>query len=527
MRIDPLLQFCKQIGVESDAVKDAERLETFYLEVEFPAKRIKDILRTKEFENNTLITRIEKLLENFGDALTLRLSSQGGAALPLIEIKEGECIVEMTKALRRISNLDDEHTLELEVILEKSKLLDQLMLADDKYAGILYFFEKNLLNFLRLPLLALEEHLFSDIYRPTIVVVLENNLYCSGPLLTIVGMRELAKAKSNFSLIGKNIKDRVDKYHKTAVDSLNWNGFQFTKLTPLHFLCSPQNMNSTEICKAITINLLHLCILYTANRSDYEAKDKRFKAFFSSSERTVSLSLEMELTTNEMQELLPQLVIWPYGGKDNDRLTIFQTVVTRKLESEDPKKNYTDFCNHLQQLLKDVRWHHKLFIEGRIDKHFEQVQKVTDYVAIVVNDVSQTFESVTKGFTDTLLASVGVIVLTMLTSLIKEETQGTIFKVAMWAYAAYLFMFQGLYRLGSIWHSFHLLQKGTDERLAVYEDKLGKGLLDKLILPLTRKKKQFLFWFFLTVFVYAVVIILILILGNFVPQYLKQISSVN
>jgi hypothetical protein len=239
------------------------------------------------------------------------------------------------------------------------------------------------------------------------------------------------------------------------------------------------------------------------------------------------VTLEAGVTVPDGDSLLPRLALWPYGGRETDRLSIFQNVVARELESDDPKEDYRRFAHQLRHLLYEARWHHRVFLDGQIDKHFEQVQKAVGYVTEVAKEVSQALDSVTKTLTDALLATIGVIVLTLLASLVKNETQGIIFKIGMRAYAIYLLLFQGFYRMGSIGHSYFLLRRETDERLATYARRLGKERTDAVAFPLTRRKDQFLFWFWLTIIVYLAIIVLIWGLGDSLPPYLTQLGVLS
>ena len=173
----------------------------------------------------------------------------------------------------------------------------------------------------------------------------------------------------------------------------------------------------------------------------------------------------------------------------------------------------------------EVIWHYRAFIEGQIDKHFEQIQKITDNVADVAKEVSQRFDSVTKGFIDTLMATIGVIVLTLVASLIKKDTQGEIFKIGMWVYASYLFFFHILYRMSSILHSYYYLNLGTNERLELYKAKLGGKKITELSTPLKRRRKQFLYWFWTTIFIYVLIIVTLFIIGEYLPVYIENLNS--
>ena len=88
-------------------------------------------------------------------------------------------------------------------------------------------------------------------------------------------------------------------------------------------------------------------------------------------------------------------------------------------------------------------------------------------------------------------------------------------------------LFQGFYRMGSIGHSYVLLRRETNERLATYARRLGKERVDALASPLARRKGQFLVWFWLTIVVYVVIIVLIWTLGDSLPRYLIQLGVVS
>ena len=70
-------------------------------------------------------------------------------------------------------------------------------------------------------------------------------------------------------------------------------------------------------------------------------------------------------------------------------------------------------------------------------------------------------DTVTKGFTDTLLATVGFIVLAILAALVEQKSQGFIFTVGVVVYAVYLIIFQIGYRMGSIWPSLSIAKSGN------------------------------------------------------------------
>lgn len=513
MQAETLIQFCEKIGIETAVVKEGEALREYHLVRDGPARDLKRISTTD----------LKGLVETFGEAISLWIGIPDGP--PLLEIRQGIAATDLIQALRHIGQQHDTLELRFDLSLDKTAILTQYQLYGDQCHALFYLFKENLVTLLRSPLPRLDDTFFVAGYQPTVIVVSDASLHYAGPFLMIVGVDGVERIRATPPPAHQNLRSRVDKYHTTAFDSLSWVGFQLKHLTPLHFLCQKIDGETDGLDSILADHLLHLCILYTANRSSYD--DGHFQAYYASSERTTTLTLEAGVTIPDGGALLPRLALWPYSGRETDRLTIFQNVVARELESDDPTENYRTFVRQMRHLLGEARWHHRVFLDGQIDQHFEQVQKAVGYVTEVAKEVSQALESVTKTLTDALLATVGVIVLTLLASLVKNETQGIIFKIGMRAYAIYLLVFQVSYRMGSIGHSYVLLRRETDERLATYARRLGKERVDALASPLTRRKGQFLSWFWLTIVVYLVIIVLIWTLGDSLPRYLIQLGVVS
>jgi len=514
--IDLFLRFCRQIGLNPENEEDRKVI----VESEsINAYRLKFNTRACKIKNVFLSGCMDMIINNFSAGLTLTISHEGGIDFPIFKIEKGVPNPSPEEASKNIQGLNDEIPLLIELGLEKKVLLQSLGFSDQCHS-MLFLFEENFHKFLRnSSLLDLDKYLFIDTYKPTVVIILDTDICCSGQFLTIIGGDRFNKNGIESYPIDKHTKDRITNYHTAASNSLSWNGFFLKNVTPLHLLFNRKEGECDNIEKVLSVHLLHLCIIYTANRSILEGK--KFKASFASSESTIYLSLENENNIHDNAHMLSQLAIWPYSGNENDRLAIFQTTVAREIKNDDPLENYKVFCSSLNHLLGETRWHYRIFIEKEVDKHFDQVQKMTDYMANVAKDVSQTIESLVKGFTDTLLASVGVIVLSVIASLIKKDAKTSIFQAAMWGYAAYLFLFHGLYRLGSIIHNYYLLNKGSDERMNVYIRQLGREKVEKCKANLNSRKKQFKTWLWITIIITVLLIALIIILGIEIPKYLK------
>ena len=505
MEARALLQFCQEIGIEPDRVKKAETPGEYHLATDLPAWNLKRIS----------VIDLERLIGALGDALSL---SVGIPSAPLLEIKAGRAATDLEQALKHIARVNDSLALPFDLDLNKASILRKYQLPSDSCHALFYLFEANLIRFLQSSLLMLDDLLFIDRYQPTVILVSDASPRYTGPFLTIAGVDGTEQLQTTEAPIPSTLRSRVDKYHDSTFNSLSWVGFQLKRLTPLHFVCQRMGGEADELDLIFSDHTLRLSILYTANRSSHDGNN--FQAVYTCSKSTSTLDLGAGVALPDRRSLLLRLALWPCGGRETDRLAIFQNVVARTLEADDPEENTHHFVRQLQHLLSEARWHHRVFLDKQIDQHFEQVQKVTGYVAERAKEVSQAFESVTKTLGDALLATVGVIVLTLVAALAKSEMQGAIFRTGMWVYAGYLLLFQGCYRMGSIWHNHALFRRETDERLTTYAQGLGRHRIEALARPFVRRKRQFTIWFRITVAIYVAIIALIVVLGVVLPSYL-------
>ena len=213
MGFDSLIRFGNQIGLEMDELSKAEKLDILYLRKKFFLQALKDIS----------LPIVKELLQSFGNALTLRI---GDDIDNLSLVEKGKPLPCIKAKLDRIQRLSPGMELYLELVIEKKTLLKNLGLVEEEYHSLLYIFKKNLINFLESPLPALDEYLFSDPYKPTIIMLYEDNsntIHYHSVSLTIAGVGAMEIFRSEFSSIGANAKIRIEKFRTTAENTLNLN----------------------------------------------------------------------------------------------------------------------------------------------------------------------------------------------------------------------------------------------------------------------------------------------------------------
>lgn len=338
-------------------------------------------------------------------------------------------------------------------------------------------------------------------------------------LLGSTATAALREQKEALTLSNATLQEQITKYRRSALENPSLVGHQFVHLTPLHFLGEWKAKGNGAVVAELARHLLNICILYTANRSTFSVNEEPLESIYNSADRTATLSLKDKPTGVIPTTSLEALARWLHSGKGTDQRTVLQNVVARELDSDDPKVSYSRFITRSPQLLKDAIWQYQVFIDGKITRHFEELQKVIGYIADVNKKISEALDSVTKSLTDALLATVGVLVLTVLAALVKKDASIAVFRISMQVYSGYL-LFYAVYRMGSIVHSYWLLNQEASAQLAKYQDALRAEKIAELSSPLSRRKKQFQIWFGLTVVLYLALAGSIYWAGNKGPQFL-------
>jgi hypothetical protein len=468
MHADTLLEFCRVLQIQADDVKRRETPERLALSAPVPVRRLRTIT----------VALLQDLVNIFGSALGLTIGAED--ARPLLRIQQGVPDAGLAASLGEVRVLPDGLDLWVNIQIDKRHILHQTGLDLNQYNGLFYLFLDNLVKLLKAPLPDLDQTLFASAHTPTVVIVSDTEAICRGALFTVVGAQSAQHLDDILPPLSTRLRQRIDRFQGIASDSLNWVGFRLEYLTPLHFICKCAEGSADDLVNVLGDRLLQLTIVYTANRTSIEGQ--QLSALYASSEQSSSIALSETALEAEVQRDLVRLLTWLQDTGEVDKLTMFQNVVAREIPGDDPEENFKVFVERLPNLLRETRWHYRVYLDGKITKHFEKVQSVNSYIADVTREISQTLDSVTKGLVDALLASVGVVILTLLASLVENKTQGVIFRVGMWTYAIYLLLFQVLYRMGNLYHSYSLIVSESQEQLSPFKVALGEKKIGELIL---------------------------------------------
>lgn len=502
--IDALRAFLSKVDVTDAEVKQAESIDNLSLSLKRPVVRLLQAVRAD----------YEALTKSLGKSINISINQND---VPVVRVSNGKLGRDFDAQLKALSELPHELLLELRMEIDKKAVIGLLFPKATDYNVLYYFDEERAITLLRAGLEVQDERVFRGVYTPTVIVISGVSYLFEGRLFVLTGEGSLDSVKRSLVLSDARTRNVIDRFHSFAAENLNWSNFHFQHLTPIHYLGNWKKGTQPDVQATFIRHTIHLAIIYTATRTNYSINS--FQSAYSNTERTVAIKLGSETGESRSIDQLTRLVLWPSSGKGADHLTIFQNVVTREIDEGDSAANYIRFVNRIPELLREARWHHRLFINEKIKGHFDEVQRITEYGSQVSTQITESIDNITKGLSETLLATVGVIIASLLAALVEGKTQGAIFQIGMRIYAVYIVLLL-VFRMGSIYHSYSLLNRDVNNRLDFFAERIGKVRVEAIAKPLNSRRQQFQFWFSTTVLSYVVLAVLIWTASTVLPGVL-------
>lgn len=128
MQAESLLKFLKIIEINDTDIKRAESLREYHLNMDVIVERLKKVS----------IDDLKMIVNAFGTSLTLVIGDEP----PLLEIKEGAASFDLIRALDDISKYSNTLPIRLDLVINKSKILNDLRISDDTHNSIFYIFSE-------------------------------------------------------------------------------------------------------------------------------------------------------------------------------------------------------------------------------------------------------------------------------------------------------------------------------------------------------------------------------------------------
>jgi hypothetical protein len=505
-RTDDLLAFCQDLHL------DHAQLPAGSTEVEDPGQYTLNLELPSSAQQALSEAALNRLRPSFEAVMTLTIGQSGQ---PLLKVSPGRWPADLASRVARVQQAPAGQELTLEI--DKRPLLGAYASSYPGVHVLYYLFGERLNRLLAGPLIDLDGALFVDDSSPTLVIVSDRDVHYAGPLLTIVGERRASAGGVRVSPAGASLLARLDRYRQAVADSLNWTGITLNRLTPAHLVCRSLGVDDAQMSEALARQLWRLTIVYSANRSTWNGAE--FRVIYSGPDRTAPVTITDDGPLPSDTGLLARLAVWPYAGRsgDTDRLTMLQSVLARELGDDDGKVNARALASRLRELLDEARWHYRVYLDGQIDKHFQQLRTATEYAVDVAKKIGDTIDAMTKGLTEVVLATVAAIFVAIVTPLLKNDFPLPIIFILLLLYVVYLGAFQIWYRLGSMTESADLLRQEATERLETFKSNLGAPRIGPLIKQIDARWKLYDRWLSITRGLYRVVVGVMVVLAIIWP----------
>ena len=504
--ISSLESLRRDINVSRNSVTEVDNKEEYRITGTFPDSVVEHLHEK----------RLREIADAFGKSISLRVPSS--KPCPDL-INKGETNDRSEEWIERIG---DEEKIQIELVIRKKTLYSEINTEVEYEQVYLYLFGWGVREALSKSIDVLDKKVFSNTEERHVFLVVGEPLYFSGPMLTIAGKDHISTLSEEEGKARKRNKKRA-KYYRDARNHINWINFNLSNITPIHLLCKNKLEEESNFADSIRhilcSHLFQAGILFTANRSE-QTEEGDFRSTYESSERTVTLQSNPKLEAYPDGRDLVHFVRWPFSGEHSDRLMILQNVIARSLQGRDEKKAVASLANRLADVLQEARWHFRSFIDDRIDRHFDRVERATSFANSVAAEIEQRISSMTKGLTDALLGAIGIVLGALLGTLVKGNTDYIILEYGMITYGIYLLSFHGLYRMSSIYDSFRVIEKDISNKKTNFKGQIRRNQYESIFDPIENRVINFKKWLFITSLIY-VIVSLVLIFGAFqVPEVL-------
>jgi hypothetical protein len=202
-----------------------------------------------------------------------------------------------------------------------------------------------------------------------------------------------------------------------------------------------------------------------------------------------------------------------------DRLPFVQTRVAQLLEGRPEQDRFAGLAVAMPAIAEGVQWHWRSFVEGRVNEYLDQVRELEKVVGETVARLSDQTSTLVKRLSETSLAAVAALIGSFIAATFKEPFQADLFRIGMFAYAAYVIVFPlTIGVLSAIGDSRVATRSFTAQRDNL-ANVLGDRRVDELVSNrTTRAESRFRFWVWLVSVAYVAAAVAAVVAAFAVPD---------
>lgn len=504
----PLRQFGRELGIAEETWDTREELTRI---------RLNDPLFTRDRVFDLDLDTIALLTQVYGDAFRCRFKLGG---LPVLTI-DSQTNKDSLDTYR--NDTRDSPTVELELVLDKSRLIENRLGASTGARVFLYLHPEALERLLTSDLRRLESLLWEpEPANKVILLVPGRDIWLNGDYLAVVGHGRIEQWRDALPA-GPPDQSAPKAWYEECRQRVRWQTEHIQYLTPRHWRVRGLSAPTDKIHNALRIYGVNTALLYTADQTTIDADGRWSAVYEGESAKTIVdqgdptrlLSEEAAKGIDDLQEF----VAWAYEKPwASDRLRMTRKSIAQALDGVAEAERFTRLLASAGSIKSALAWNWDAFTSEKIDKYHVQVKTLEEDVRTTVQSYSDQISGMIKGLSDTVLAAVGVTIGSFVAALFQEPFKPFVFRIGMIGYAGYVLFFPLIYNMLNQWTAYRALANGFELRRERFEVVLFPERVNSVVGDqIEDAEKRFRVWFWAAVVTYVLLIIVALVVAWQIP----------
>ena len=504
----PLHQLGQKLGIAEGAWVGREELTQI---------RLDDPLFERDRVFGLTLDTVALVTQVYGDAFHCRFKLGGLPVLTIDSHTNEDSIATYRDETR------DSPTVELELVLDKSRLIENRLGSSAGARVLLYLHPEALERLLTSDLPRLEGLLWKpETTGKVILLVPGREIWLNGEHLAVVGRGRIEQWRDALPA-GLADHSMSETWYAECRRRVRWQTEHIRHLTPRHWRVQGSSVPGDKIHNALRVHGVNTALLYTADQTTTDAAGQWVAIYESEGSKTVVgqgdptqlLSEAAAKGSDDLQEF----VNWAYEKPwASDRLRMTRKGISQALEDVVDAERVTRLLASAGNIKSALAWNWEAFMSEKIDKYHVQVKSLEDDVRTTIRSYTDQISGMIKGLSDTVLAAVGVVIGSFVAAFFKDPFKPTVFRIGMMGYAGYVLFFPLIYNMLNQWAAYRALSNGFRLRRERFEVVLFPERVDKIVGDQVRNAEtRFRRWFWAAVIAYVVLILLALVASWLIP----------
>lgn len=469
----------------------------------------------------------QKLASAFGKALTLKIWFGGDLLYTLKGTFNQSALDKFRLELR---SGDIVGVVKVDLDLDKRSLIDKILESPEGVIATIIFNPSVLVNVLSDPIMNLDRRthesthkddiFFDDDNAKQVVLIPNLDVWINGDRLAIIGGKGFKKLDEILVPPASGASE-IQQMRRLSELNVKWIRLDPPRLTPLHFAVevneSLAKAKAKELLDLLSWLRVILSLMYLSDSTSCDINGSfiiTFGGAGGSSQMNVPSTLPKDHNFRQILRkssiIISEECLWAYSDKRRvmDRLVTVQSVIAQVLPGPDYSTHMRELLHSADTVHSFISEHWKIFCEGEVDKYFDKIQQISEFITAATRSYGEQIDSLIKSLSTTMLGAVVLVVGTFIGSLLSEKFNLTIFIIGLSTYTGYLAIFPGLFGMSSAWQHFietrdrmHQQYEDLKKRIR-FPDKNKWNSLKKQLL---RSEQRFKSWFWATAVAYGLV----------------------